>query len=485
MKSVIAHYSEAVLPEQRGNPLIEALPVLLSDHDVLLALSHFPELDEHIRWDAPAVVREQYVDRIKQFRCPQENYIECYKYISRALRDGYSSRNPLKSSTVQYLHYYTNERPDIEPVDGYFQSCADTVTIVGVSGSGKTTMLEQVLGYFPQVIEHVNYKGAFPGFNKQVVWLKVNCPYNASVRDLCEAILGALDKVLDSGVTIPANRNGSLARQIEQKIKSSFLGVLVIDEMQRLKFSRTGGENTLIDFLHEIVDSLGVPLVFCGNHPFDETLTRKLRIARRAESGGYMKISSPEYNSSDWQTFINYLWPLQWTNVESPLTSELNEKLFILSKGNIGLAQAIYKRAQMNVIGSGNETINCAVLTSSTPPLSSNSEEFINELIPGTQGRKKLLISDTPKVGEHQYPFEQKMSVSGGRTVEKTPVIPGDFNRPQHAEFSKVIAGVMNNLDHHLVQIEHLGVIRALAQESSTYSQLKRYGLLCTDPLNE
>lgn len=485
MKSVIAHYSEAVLPEQRGNPLIEALPVQLSDHDVLLALSHFPELDEHIRWNAPAVVREQYVDRIKQFRCPQGNYIECYKYISRALRDGYFSRNPLKSSTVQYLHYYKDERPDIEPVDGYFQSCADTVTIVGLSGSGKTTMLEQVLSYFPQVIEHVNYKGAFPGFHKQVVWIKVNCPYNASVRDLCEAILGALDNVLNTGITIPASRNGSLARQIAQKIKSSFLGVLVIDEMQRLKFSRTGGENTLIDFLHEIVDSLGVPLVFCGNHPFDETLTKKLRIARRAESGGYMRISSPEYNSSDWQTFVNYLWPLQWTNIESPLTSELNEKLFILSKGNIGLAQAIYKRAQMKVIGSGNEMINCAVLASSTPPLSSHSEEFINEPIPGTQGRRKLATVIIPKAVEHQHPLEQKVSAPGRDTVDKISVIPGDLNRPQHTEFLKVITSVINNLDHYLVQVEHPGVIRSLAQESSTYSQLKRYGLLCTDPLNE
>lgn len=84
-------------------------------------------------------------------------------------------------------------------------------------------------------------------------------------------------------------------------------------------------------------------MVFCGNHPFDETLTKKMRIARRAESGGYMKIKNVRYDSQDWQSFIHYLWPLQWTNVETPLNDELNEKLFILSKGNIGLAQMIYR----------------------------------------------------------------------------------------------------------------------------------------------
>ncbi|WP_277889683.1 ATP-binding protein, partial [Escherichia coli] len=185
----------------------------------------------------------------------------------------------------------------------------------GMSGSGKTTMIEQVMDHFPQIIEHSSYKGVFPGFSKQIVWVKINCPYNSSVRDLCEEILQKLDDAIGIERTTPEIRNGALARQIAQRIKSSFLGILVIDEMQRLKFSRTGGESKLIDFLHEIVDSMGVSMVFCGNHPFDETLTKKMRIARRAESGGYMKIKNVRYDSQDWQSFIHYLWPLQWTNV--------------------------------------------------------------------------------------------------------------------------------------------------------------------------
>ena len=51
-----------------------------------------------------------------------------------------------------------------------------------------------------------------------------------------------------------------------------------------------------------------------------------MRIARRAESGGYMKIKNVRYDSQDWQSFIHYLWPLQLTNVETPLNDELNEK---------------------------------------------------------------------------------------------------------------------------------------------------------------
>ncbi|RVR66252.1 ATP-binding protein, partial [Citrobacter freundii] len=143
-------------------------------------MSYFPEIDEKIRWTAPANVREQYVERIKKFRCPQTNLIQAYKMILRALRESYAARNPLKSGTIQYLHYYGNERPDIEPESGYFKSQAETITIVGMSGSGKTTMIEQVMDHFPQIIEHSSYKGVFPGFSKQIVWVKINCPYNSS-----------------------------------------------------------------------------------------------------------------------------------------------------------------------------------------------------------------------------------------------------------------------------------------------------------------
>jgi ribosomal protein S6E (S10) len=59
----------------------------------------------------------------------------------------------------------------------------------------------------------------------------------------CEEILQKLDDAIGIERTTPEIRNGALARQIAQRIKSSFLGILVIDEMQRLKFSRTGGES--------------------------------------------------------------------------------------------------------------------------------------------------------------------------------------------------------------------------------------------------
>ena len=57
-------------------------------------------------------------------------------------------------------------------------------------------MLEQVLNYFPNVIVHDNYNGQVMEHRNQIVWLKVDCPNNSSVRDLCEEILATLDQAI-------------------------------------------------------------------------------------------------------------------------------------------------------------------------------------------------------------------------------------------------------------------------------------------------
>nr|MBF4232978.1 ATP-binding protein [Vibrio anguillarum] len=82
----------------------------------------------------------------------------------------------------------------------------------------KTSMLEQVLNYFPSVIEHTQYRGQSLEVSKQVVWIKVDCPDKSSVRDLCEEILLRLDLATGVEQTKPAGTIGSLMRQIEQRI---------------------------------------------------------------------------------------------------------------------------------------------------------------------------------------------------------------------------------------------------------------------------
>lgn len=474
MRKEKAKYNKAILPEHQGNPFIEALRPKATEDVVMDAFSHYPELDEDIRQHPDPLVREEYTLRLKTLRQPLPLYYDCFRAIEFALKTGYSAKNPLSPTTAQLLHYPVDERPDIEPHTGYFEPKGDSITLIGESGVGKSSLLEQVLNYFPNVIEHDEYQGTVMEHRNQIVWLKVDCPHNSSVRDLCEEILGALDLAIGNELTKPASTIGKIIRQIEQKIKANFLGILVIDEMQRLQFNKTGGENNLLNFLHSLVNKLGVPLFFCANPPFDETLAKTLKAARRAESGGYFTMEPLTRDSAGWDCFVHELWDLHWTNITTELTEELNDKLFELSVGNLDMAHRIYRDAQKLVIGSGDERITIAVLEQahvSACGLSSKTDEV-------RQLREKNALPRRQKTTTKvTSPHENKKPTSNKKVI-------GDITRPQHPEFEIQLRELQNAIDIP-DRITDPDLLRRAIDESDPILYFKDKNILCDNTLEQ
>ena len=472
MRKEKAKYNKAILPEHQGNPLIEALNPKANQKTVMEAFSYYPELDEQIRQHPDPLVREEYTVRLKNLRQPLPLYYKCFRAIEDAIKAGYSAKNPLSPTTAQFLHYPVDERPDIPPHTGYFEPKGDVITLIGESGVGKSSMLEQVLNYFLNVIEHDNYNGQVMEHRHQIVWLKVDCPNNSSVRDLCEEILVSLDQAIGNEHTKPESTIGKLTRQIEQKIKASFLGILVIDEMQCLEFKRTGGENNLLNFLHSLVNKLGVPLFFCANPPFNDTLAKTLKAARRAESGGYFIMEALNRDSDAWDRFVHELWDLHWTNVTTELTEDLNNKLHALSVGNLDMAHRIYRDAQKLVIGSGDERITTAVLEQayiSACGLSSQTEEIISLRGQNTLPRRHKLSVITE--------LQTKNEVDKGNKK-----VIADITRPQHPEFESQLRELQNAIDLPN-RIADPDLLRRAADEEEPLKYLRSNEILCDSPL--
>ena len=473
MRKEKAKYNKAILPEYQSNPFIEALRPKASQEEVMEAFSYYPELDEEIRKHSDPLVREEYTVRLKSLRQPLPLYFKVFRAIETAIKTGYSAKNPFSPTTAQYLHYPIDEQPKIEPQTGYFEPKGDGITLVGESGVGKSSMLEQVLNYFPTVIYHDVYNNQVMEHRHQIVWLKVDCPNNSSVRDLCEEILASLDLATGHGVTKPSSTIGGLKRQIEQKVKANFLGILVIDEMQRLVFKRTGGENNLLNFLHSLVNKLGIPLFFCANPPFDDTLAKTLKAARRAESGGYFVMKPLKRDSTAWDCFINELWDLHWTNVTTELSDELNDKLFELSVGNLDMAHRIYRDAQRLVIGSGDERITTVVLEQaliSACGLSSRTEE-VRKL-----RKENALPRRNKKADIPTSPVNRKQDVD--------KMIIGDITRPQHPEFEHQLRDLLNAVDLPL-RITDPDLLRRAIDEENPLKYFKDNNILCDDPLEQ
>ncbi|WP_253910210.1 ATP-binding protein [Vibrio aestuarianus] len=379
-----------------------------------------------------------------------------------------------------YLHYSSDNRPDVEPRTGFFEPKGSGITIIGESGVGKTCMLEQVLNCFPDVIEHRYYQNTVLAI-PQVVWIKVDCPDDSSVKGLCHRILEQIDQKLGRPPTKPAGTIALLLQQIESKMKSNFLGILVIDEMQNLNLAKTGGADRLLGFLHNLVNNLGIPILFCANPPFDELLSKSFKSARRAESSGYFDVELMT-NDEEWELFVDELWCLQWTNVETPLTPSLNNKLYSLSAGNMDLAVRVYYSAQKAIIGSSDERITEEVLDLGASIAIRATKNLTEEM------RKKHAISilkRNRKDGHTEPNSHRREDVSTKEVINtksKTVTIPGDLTRPHHPEFIGELTELVFS-DGLSDRILDTNLIQRVSQDSDPLESLRASGVLCDDPL--
>lgn len=102
------------------------------------------------------------------------------------IRQGYVSRNITNGDRNRHLHAaFQQLEPSNESSYRYAppESTATSMSIIGCSGSGKTTTMNKILRYYPQVIEHREL-----GL-KQIVYLKIDCPHDSSLKNLCSNFL--------------------------------------------------------------------------------------------------------------------------------------------------------------------------------------------------------------------------------------------------------------------------------------------------------
>jgi len=191
---VQAKYHKSLNPLHCYNAFIEALPPLLTAEEAARKMRQTPVYHEDMRsW--PELQRLDQGMSLFHLIVPLPVHLLLEQSISRVIRNGYMCRNPLEPMWVKQI----NSGFDLDVNDGeslpVIRSNVSGFAIIGPSGSGKSTTIENVLRNYPQVIVHSKYR-RIPFPHEQVVWLKLECPSNASTRTLCVSFFTALDKVL-------------------------------------------------------------------------------------------------------------------------------------------------------------------------------------------------------------------------------------------------------------------------------------------------
>lgn len=361
---VEARYSKQQLKEYSGNPLIEALPPIWSFEQVEELLHFYPEHTNEERNYEPHI-RFHCVQRLFSYFQPWSTHFDIEQRISRVIRQGYITRNPLNpnyAGDLQRIYQMIKDGNYEFKNSELSKPSASGFTIIGFSGMGKSTAVESILNRYPQIIFHEEYNN-FDFDHNQLVWLKLDCPHDGGVKGLCANFFMEFDRLLADKTysKFAAGRNTTTATMIPrmaQIARRHSLGLLVIDEIQHLSVTKSGGQEKMLNFFVNLVNTIGIPVILIGTTKAMSILQGEFRQARRGSGHQGDLIWENMEQDDDWDLLVEGMWSYQWTRNKCELTKEIKDVMYEESQGIVDIAIKLYAMVQMRSIATGEETIN-------------------------------------------------------------------------------------------------------------------------------
>lgn len=340
---VMATYRVSEEPMHRHNCYIEALPPSRTWEEVSTHIARYPVYDPKER-ELPTMRRLDSVCRISSCVFPMPDVLIIEQKVSRMIRSGYMVRNPLDAEWRRQIMAAFKNLPD-NLAEGaetpLIRSTAASMAVIGQSGVGKSTMIESILGLYPQIIVHTEYNGT-PFEQQQLVWLKVDCPFDGSLGGLCIGFFEAVDAILGTRYAIEFRRGrkrtiDDLLQAMSRIAAELGLGVLVIDEIQRLNEAKSGGGQMMLNFFVQLTSTFSVPVILIGTYKAFSLFTTDFAMARRAAGQGDVIISNLQKDVY-WNHFLGKLWEYQWTNIQTTLDAKISKAVYDESQGIIDIA---------------------------------------------------------------------------------------------------------------------------------------------------
>jgi hypothetical protein len=384
---VKAVYLKPDVPDHVGNPLEEALPPMLTTDQLILRLKHFPAFHESDR-NASDEVRYLLIQNSMRFFGPLDIHVDLYRRFSNVIRLGYAGRNPVarnrKSRPNHRPESFDQYNSQYKSTTAQFMSTAAGFNIAGISGVGKSFSIERILRLFPQVVHHSNYDDK-PFTQTQIVWLKLDCPFDGNPRGLCISFFKIVDALLGTNY----RHTHAKTRRIQTELLSDmatvaanhYIGVLVIDEIQRLSLAKSGGADLLLNFFVQLVNDMGVPVVLIGTYRALAVLSGEFSQLRRGTGQGDL-IWDRMQKDGQWERFVKSLFRAQYTrkpfsrdDIVEPSAADaikkptaqpkrLSDVLYEESQGITDLAVKIYMFAQERAIDTGKEILTASIIRS-------------------------------------------------------------------------------------------------------------------------
>ena len=353
-----AVYSRSPIPSDRGNPFIEALPVRRTGDAFRDAYNAgIPGFSHTEVVSLPEEDQADLIDSLDMVRVmlPVAKDIEYFFHSS--IREGYRLRRICVAETPgQCRETVAGGEARPGAVVSYGKQAGGEypgMALIGFSGTGKSTTIEDLIGDCPQVIRH-----SFPGLPlvTQIVFVIAQAEANDNLRGLLLNIAGGIDSALKNhnrcyySAAARKKNIAELSAFISELIETFSVGVIFIDELQNCSFRRN--RQASYEHLLTISNETKCRFILAGTQEAVEFVTRSPQMTRRFRIVNFSQVCRDRrYFAWMVRRFFRY----QWFEPEVVLsdddrTRELIDALYACSFGVIGVFKDLYKKMTLDYV---------------------------------------------------------------------------------------------------------------------------------------
>ena len=345
---VEARYVKHFDPENNGNPCIEALPRPRSLEEC--TLDYFKPILGYSMSEIQALPSGERIYRLNQLRKLRLpiafDYmleVEMHNALIRSYENRYQFYDPEipvwmavdRSNGVKFPEQAKNDT-----CGKYITNKTSSVSgwsLLGGSGTGKSSAIDILKSHYPQVIEHPLTKGNL----KQIVFLHVSCPANSNFKVLYSTIGREIDNALSYTTSVYQNLLSNSKDPIStvvQLIQNFCIGIIIFDEIQEIDFA--GTKSNTFASLVTIGELSGVAIAVSGLESAYSKMFKKVYTARRVGK----VISSNRYcfDKSSLKTLMSLIFSYQWFDKKVSLTDEIVDRFELYTGGRIDQLITLY-----------------------------------------------------------------------------------------------------------------------------------------------
>ena len=372
--------------QKENNPLLVGLHPKVCYGEIPFLLAHNPLNNLNLS-KISSIEREELLHLNKRFFVPTATALEIFSALQTLHREGYIQRNPSQFEKRNRLFEIANLRGQSFATIPWYQSTASGILIKGITGLGKSTIVDRYLLLQPkQVILHTD--GVIPGFAflTQISWLKVQMSADGSRAGFLMSILSEIDKV--AGTNYFSQYNGrkttieKLLVMVGIILSSHYVGMLIVEEIQEHNFSTNQWSHEIATFFLRLLN-FGIPVVLVGNSLGFKKLLGNSQITRRlTTSGSFNFFPFLDHTDPTWRkTIVPQIWGFNVMPKKTELTDDLIQLLYQFTGGVMDFLLKIVVEAQRIALRLGHESIAEAHLRAAYDgPIFSENRDLIRGL---------------------------------------------------------------------------------------------------------